>query len=227
VLRRAWASAGEVGAAALGTLLIAVGLLINAASAESSSGSSVSSVVGAVGIGTWALVAISRAARRSLAEHEAAERGMPLPRQAALWLFAAAGLFVLAIGSGLTPDFISRGTGVAAGLTEAAGVTILLGTLAAARSQGSLPSRAGSVAFAGLVILVAAFSAAAFVSGVVFGADATLTGLRVGAAIVVAIEAIAVAVLGLAGWTRTHEITSEPSPITSSGGTSRPTAMGK
>jgi len=208
LLRRGtWASASEVGAGALGTLLIAIGMLINATSAESNPASS---VVSAVGVGVWALLALSRAARRSLAGQESASEGIAVPREGMLWLLAAVGLFILAIGSSLTPDFISKGTGVAAGAVEAVGVAILFGALAAARAQGRLPSRATPVTLAGLASLAAAFAAAAGVSGAVFGPNATLAGLRTGVLIVVVIEMGAVVVLGLAAWMRVREAVTLP-----------------
>ncbi len=210
VLRRAWGGVCEVGAGALGTLLVATGMLINATSAESSSASS---VVGAVGVSVWALLVLSRAARRSLAEQEAANEGTAtLPRQGMLWLLAASGLFVLAIGSGFTPDFISKGIGITAGVVEAVGVAILFGALAGAWAQGSLPSRAAPVMLAGLASLAVAFAAAAAVSAVVFGPNATLAGLRAGVSIAVATEMIAVAVLGLAAWARVREVAVAPMP---------------
>jgi hypothetical protein len=211
LLRGAWASACEVGTGALGALLITIGMLINATSAESNPASS---VVSAVGVGVWALLALSRAARRSLSGQEPASEGMgPMPREGMLWLLAAAGLFILAIGSSLTPDFISKGIGVAAGAVEAVGVAILFGALAAARAQGGLPSRAAPVTLAGLASLAVAFAAAAGVSGAVFGPDATLAGLRAGVLIVVAIQMAAVVVLGLSAWLRVREAVAQP-PMT-------------
>ena len=208
LLRGAWASACEVGAGALGALLITIGMLINATSAESNPASS---VVSAVGVGVWALLALSRAARRSLTGQESvSETPTPMPREGMLCLLAAVGLFILAIGSSLTPDFISKGTGVAAGAVEAVGVAILFGALAAARAQGRLPSRATPVTLAGLASLAAAFAAAAGVSGAVFGPNATLAGLRTGVLIVVVIEMGAVVVLGLAAWMRVREAVTLP-----------------
>ena len=208
LLRDAWAGACEVGAGALGALLITIGMLINATSAESNPASS---VVSAIGVGVWALLALGRAARRSLTGQEpASDRPTPMLREGMLWLLAAVGLFILAIGSSLTPDFISKGTGVAAGAVEAVGVAILFSALAAARAQGRLPSRATPVTLAGLAILAAAFAVAAGVSGAVFGPNATLAGLRTGVLIVVVIEMGAVVVLGLAAWMRVREAVTLP-----------------
>ena len=48
------------------------------------------------------------------------------------------------------------------------GVSVLLGVLAAARTEGYLPSRAAPVALADLVILAVAFASFAVMSGIVF-----------------------------------------------------------
>jgi hypothetical protein len=204
VLQRAWEGVWEIVAGTLGTLIIAIGLLISAVFAQSSSASN---IVGAVGFGVWALLVLSRAARRSLAEQGAASDGRTAPpRQAILWLVAASGILLLAIGFGFTPDISSKAIGIAAGCLEAVGVSVLLGALAAARTEGYLPSRAAPIALGGLVILAVAFASFAVVSGVVFGPNATLTGIRVGIPIAITIELIAVATLGFAAWTRVREL---------------------
>jgi hypothetical protein len=212
ILRSAWAAAAEVAAAALGILLLAIGLISSAASNGSSPAGP---VTGAVGIGIWALLVLSRAARASLGEqgpaHEAAQgAGTAAPagqgdyrRQADLWLSAAIGLFVLAIGYGLTAAPGSRGAGVASGLLEAVGVAALAGSAAAARSRGLLRSRPVPSALTGLVILTVSFLAAAIVAGLAFG---TLTALGAGLAVVTAVELAGVAALGLAAWTRVREL---------------------
>ncbi|HTZ30788.1 MAG TPA: hypothetical protein VMC83_42765 [Streptosporangiaceae bacterium] len=64
VVRSEWTAAAEIAAAALGTLLLMIGLLAAAASNGSSTAGPVTS---AVGIGIWALLVLSRAARASLA----------------------------------------------------------------------------------------------------------------------------------------------------------------
>jgi hypothetical protein len=195
VLRREWAGGLEAGAAALGTLLITIGLLATAASNGSNPAAA---VIGAVGIGIWALLVLSRAARTSLAE-----QGGTGPHQAELWLAAAVGLFVFAIGYGFTSAANSRGPGIAAGLLEAAGMAVLAGSLVAARARGSLRSRPVPGTLAGLALLAASFLAAAIVAGL---APGTLTALGAGLAVIAAIELAAAVVLGLAAWTRVREL---------------------
>jgi hypothetical protein len=208
VLRSEWVASAEIAAAALGTLLPTIGLL---ASAASNGSSPAASVIGAVGIGIWALLVLSRAARASLAEQGPAH-GTPATvpgsqgdrgRQADLWLAAAISLFILAIGYGFTSAASSRGPGIAAGLLEAAGVAVLAWSVAAARSRGLLHSRPVLGALTGLGLLTVSFLAAAIVAGLAFGA---LTALGVGLAVVTAVELAGVVALGLAAWTRVREL---------------------
>ena len=212
VLRSEWVAGAEIAAAALGTLLLVIGLLVSAAS----NGSSTEAVVtGAVGIGIWALLVLSRAARVSLAEqgptHNVAQgAGTAVPggqggdgRQADLWLAAAIGLFVLAIGYGLSSAAGSRGPGIAAGVLEAAGVAALAGSVAVGRSRGLLRSRPVPAVLTGLALLAVSFLAAAIVAGLAFG---TLTALGVSLVVVTAIELAGVAVLGVASWTQVREL---------------------
>jgi hypothetical protein len=207
VLRRRWDSAWESGVAAVGTLLVTIGLLIDATSQEREIPSE-SSVVGAVGFGIWALLVLSGAARRSLREQAAASGGASLPRQSIIWLVAAIGLAVLAVGWGLTPT--SAGIGIAAGVLGAVGIAIVLGGLASARVLGYLPSRAVPAVLAGLAALVVAFAAEAVVAGILFGSSATLTDLRVSVPVALTIELIAVASLGIAAWLRIAELVVGP-----------------
>ena len=212
ILRSEWAAGAEIAAAALATLLLVIGLLVSAASNGSSPEAAVTS---AVGIGIWALLVLSRAARASLAEQGPAHSlargaGTSIPgsqgghgRQADLWLTAAIGLFVLAIGYGFTAAASSRGPGIAAGLLEAAGLAVVAASVAAARSRGLLSSRPVPSALTGLALLAVSFLAAAIVAGVAFG---TLTGLGAGLAVVTAFELAGVAALGLAAWTRLREL---------------------
>ena len=220
VLRSEWAAGVEIAAAALGTLLLAIGLISTAASNGSSP---VGPVTGAVGIGIWALLVLSRAARTSLAEQgpvggaaggtrstglggeggaPAAEGGHRRQGQADLWLAAALGLFVLAIGYGST-SAPGRALGIAAGLLEAVGVAVLAGAIAAARSRGRLRSRPVPSTLTGLALLAVSFLAAAVVAGLAFG---TLTARGAGLAVVTAVELAGVAALGLAAWTRVREL---------------------
>jgi hypothetical protein len=209
IVRSEWVAGAEIGAAALGTLLLAIGLLATAASSGSSSAGP---VAGAVGIGIWALLVLSRAARASLAEqgpgHAAARAAVPGSQgggahQADLWLAAAVGLFVLAIGYGFTSAGGSRGPGIAAGLLQAIGIGVLAGSVASARSRGLLHSRPVPAALAGLALFAVSFLAAAIVAGLAFS---TLTALGAGLATVTAIELAAVAALGVSAWTRVREL---------------------
>jgi hypothetical protein len=199
-----WDAAAEVAAAALGTLLFMIGL---AALAASDGSSPAAAVTEAVGLGVWALLVLSRAARTSLAEQG------PLPavaqaapgargRQADLWLAAAIGLFALAIGYGFTSAG-STGPQVAAGVLQAAGAGALAGSVAIARSRHLLSSRPVPVVIAGLALLAVSFLAYAIVAGLAFG---TLTALGAGLAIVTAVELAAIVALGLAAWTKLREL---------------------
>jgi len=198
ILRSEWAGGVEIAAAAVGTLLITVGLL---AAAASNGSSSAAPVTVAVGIGIWALLVLSRAARTSLAEKGAARAARPL--QSELWLATAVGLFVLAIGYGLTAAANSQGPAIAAGLLEAIGVATLAGSVATARSHGWLGGHPVSAVLAGLSLLAVSFLAAAIEAGV---GPSTLTAQGVGLGIVAAIELAAFVVLGLAAWTRVREL---------------------
>lgn len=195
VLRSEWIGGFEVAAAALGTLMIMIGLLASAASNGNSPGAA---VIGAVGIGAWALLVLSRAARTSLAEQTTAHKP-----QADLWLAAAVGLLVLAIGYGFTSAGGSRGPGIAAGILEAAGVATLAGSLVEARKRGYAQTRPVPGVLVGLALLGISFLAAAIVAGL---APASLTALGAGLAVAAAIELAAVVVLGLATWTRVREL---------------------
>jgi hypothetical protein len=209
IVRTEWVGGLEIAVVALGTLLLTVGLL---ATAASNGASSAAPVTGAVGIGIWALLVLSRAARTSLEEKGTGTAAEPLPSQ--LWVAAAAGLFVLAIGYGLTAGANSRGPAIAAGLLQAVGVAVLGGSVAAARSRQWLRGRPARAVLAGLLLLAASFLAAAIVAGLALG---TLTAQGAGLAIVAAIELAGFVVLGLAAWTRLRELYSEqpgtPAPL--------------
>jgi hypothetical protein len=211
IVRSEWAAAAEIAAAALGTLLFTVGQVAYAASDGSSPAAA---VTGAVGIGVWALLVLSRAARVSLAEQGPAygtaqaelNAGLGVGvrrRQADLWLAAAVGLFLLAIGYGITSAGGSEGPGIAAGVLEAAGAATLAGSVAAARSRQLLDSRPVPSVLIGLVLLAISFLAYAIVSGLDFS---TLAALGVSFTIIIAIELAGIVALGLAAWTRVREL---------------------
>ena len=196
IVRSEWAAGAEMAAAALGTLLLMIGLLAAAASNGSSTAGPVTS---AVGIGIWALLVLSRAARASLAEQGP---GRGAGHQADLWLAAAIGLFVLAIGYGFT-SAASEGAGIAAGILQAAGLGVLAGSMAAARSRGLLHAHPVPSVIVGLVILAVSFLAAAIVAGLTLS---TLTALGAGLTVITAIELAGIVALGLAAWTRLREL---------------------
>ncbi|HZR50642.1 MAG TPA: hypothetical protein VFB06_14100, partial [Streptosporangiaceae bacterium] len=191
------------GAAA--TLLIAIGWLIDATTTEASSAAY---VLQGVGIGIWALLALGLAVLRSLAE-QAAESGeaSKRPHYAGLWLIAAIGLALLAVGTSFTLNPLDNGTAMAAGVLQAAGTGVLCGAVTTARLRGYVNSRPAAIAEGGLGILACSGAAVAVVGGLVFGADVTLTGVRIGMSIAIAIQLAAVAVLSLAGWVRVRELT--------------------
>lgn len=192
-VRREWPQAAEIAAIAVGALLVTIGWLTIAASNSDPGGA----VVSAVGIGVWSLLALSRAARTSLAER-GARGGL-----AELWLLAAGGLFVLAIGAGLTSAANSRGPAVAAGCLEAVGIAALAVSLSVARTRGHLTSRPAAGVWLALVLLAVSFLATAIVMAVSIG---SITALGVALAITTAIALAGAVILGLAAWTRLTEL---------------------
>jgi len=200
------ASAAELGVAAAATLLITIGTLVGATSDGSSSATD---VLEAVGIGVWAALVLVRAGRLSLAEQAAGARS----RQVSLWVAAAGGLFMFAIGSGFTTDITDKGTGIAAGLLQATGIAALCGAVAVARASGFFPASPARVTISGLAIVAAGYLAAAIVAAVVFGiGDFTLTRVRVGMSVIAAIQFLGIAVLGWAAWERVRGLAPQASP---------------
>jgi hypothetical protein len=192
VLRSEPMAALEVAVVAVGALFVVIGSL-TAAAYDDSGGT----VTGAVGIGIWALLVLSRAARTSLAEN--GSRG----GLAELWLLAAGGLFVLAIGYGLSSAATSTGPAVAAGLLEAVGAAALAACLFVARSRGRLTSKPATAAVAGLATLAASFLATGIVAGVSFS---SLSGEGDALAVTGVIALAAVVLLGVAAWIRVTEL---------------------
>ncbi len=186
-LRRRWAELAEGAGASVATFLVALGLLVSALDAPR--GSAAGNVVAAVGIGGWALLATTRAARRSFAELLAPAG----PRQAPLWLAVAGGLVLLAVGVGLPPPtFRQAALAAAAGAVVAVGVAAVAGALLVARAQGMIVARGFPTLAGALWTLVAASVARAAAAGAVLGPGASLTGIRVGFAVA--------AYLAMAGW---------------------------
>jgi hypothetical protein len=110
---------------------------------------------------------------------------------------------MFAIGSGFTTDITDKGTGIAAGLLQAAGMAALCGAVAIARASGFFRASLARVAISGLAIVAAGYLAAAIVAAVVFGiGDFTLTRVRIGMSVIAAIQLLGIAVLGWAAWAR-------------------------
>jgi hypothetical protein len=244
-----WVAGAELAAAALGTLLLTIGEVTFAASNGNSSSAT---VVSAVGIGIWALLVLSRAARASLVEqgpgygavnhgagnHGAGNHGAAVPDgadygavpgtpggpglpaaapgtssaipglparagRADLWLIAAVGLFVLAIGYGLGSAADSTGSAVAADLLQAIGVGLLAWSLVHARSRQQLNSHPAPVVIVGLALLALSLVAYGVVAGASFS---SLTALGAGLTVATAIYLAGVVALGWAAWTRVREL---------------------
>ena len=196
VTRSAWVAAAEITAVALGALLLTVGFLDSAASGGSSSAAPVTS---AVGIGLWALLVLSRAARANLAEQSAGSAVV----QSDLWLGAAGGLFVLAIGYGITAAADSTAPGVAGGVLEAVGAGALTWAIYTARTRRMLDSKPVASVLAGLGLFAASFLVGAVVAGLGFR---TASALSIGLTVVTTVELAAIVALGLAAWTRVAEL---------------------
>jgi hypothetical protein len=215
IVRSEWVAGAEIAVAALGTLLLTIGMASLAASNGSSAAASVTS---GVGIGVWALLVLSRAARASLAEQgpglsaaQGTQGAVPSGAggigrrggRAELWLTAALGLFALAIGYGLTSAASSAGPGVAGGVLQAIGVAGLATSVAVARSRQWLNSPPVPAVLAGLALLAVSFLAAGIVAGLSFS---TLTALGAGLTVVTGVELAAVVALGLAAWAKVREL---------------------
>lgn len=215
VLRARRQAVAEMATGAVATLLIAIGWLINA---TTTAANSAAYVLQAVGIGIWALLALGVAALRSLSEQAAdSEDAVRGPRYAALWLIAAIGLVLLAVGSGFTLDPLDQGTAIAAGVLQAMGAGVLCGAVTVACIRGCLSSGPVAITQIGLGLLAGAGVAIAVTGGLVFGPDATLTGIRAGMSTATTIQLAAIAVLGLAGWIRVRELAAGARSARSSG----------
>ena len=234
VLARNWVAAAETGGAVLGTLLLSVGLLIVAAAGDQDQGAH---VVAAVGIALWAAVAVARAARLSLAGAAgipsgsagipSGSAGIPsgsagIPsgaagsisgsapqREALLWLIAAGGLAVLAIGWGFDPNLGGKAIAIAAGVLLTVGFGTLCACLGVGRADGHLGSRVFPAALTGLALLAGSAVAFTGVAAADFGGDVSgsVTGLRAGLAVTAAIELAGVVALGIAAWLRVRDLT--------------------
>lgn len=135
----------------------------------------------------------------------------------AFGLTAAIGLVLISVGAGFTLDPLDQGTAIAAGVLQAAGAGVLYSAVTVACVRGYLNSRPAAVAQVGLGLLAGSGAAVAVVGGLVFGPDVTLTGIRAGMPIAIAIQLAAVAVLGLAAWIRVRELAAGAHSARSSG----------
>ncbi len=190
----------ELGVAVVATLIITVAELVNAASTSAASGAAVTR---AVGIGLWALLVLSRAARYNLASQQHPGAADLL---AQLWLMAAGGVLLFAIGSGFSPTVTDRGTGIAAGLIGAAGLILIAMALVRARSRGLMRTRPVETVVIGLIVLAASGLGDAIVAGIVFTPHATLKGLRIGVSIAEFVALAGIAILAFAAWQRLAEL---------------------
>ena len=229
VLAKNWVAVAEVGVGMAGVIIIAAGYLINAATSENSA--STADILQGIGFGVLALLVLGHAAQRSLEEQDVSAR----PRQAALWLAAAAGLATLAVGASLTPTIDSKGLAIAAGILLAFGTGILAGVLITASAGGF---RMAGSAIAGLILLSVGYIGATIVAGMVYGPEAGTNwlngalGLRIGPSIVETISTLGFLMLALAAWTqvrrltgsgRSRAVTGSPSDTPSPGHLSPPT----
>lgn len=196
VLEKSWPDAWEIWGAAAATLLITIAFLLNALRSSNTA----AHALRAAGVGAWAVLLLSRAARCSLKEHRAVDPAGP--HQADLWLVASAALAILAVGSGLTPSVDNKGTALAAAIVSAAGIALLGGAIWIARTRAYLKSPSALTVLMALAVLTASFVADAIVAGIVFGQNATLQGIRIGIPVATTIELVGVAVLGSAAWQR-------------------------
>ena len=189
----------ELGVALVATLLISVASLVTA---SSSSSHSAADVVGAIGVGLWAMLVFSRAARYNLADQATGATSS----LASLWLLASGALVLLAIGSGFDVGLTDQGLGIAQGILEALGVGGVALVLITSRSKGMLMVRSVETATVALLLLAAGFVASAVVSGIVFTPHGTLKGLRIGVSITIGIEAIATVGFVFAAWQQVGQL---------------------
>jgi len=217
-VRRRWRELWEVAGAELATFVIAVGLLVSAAT--SPGGSQGANIVSAVGFGMWAALLTVKAAQRSLLERVRTDR----VRQAPLWIAAAAGTLLIAVAAGLpNASDGDRGLALATALMWMIGLAALAGVLVVAHRQQLIVSRRSSELVAGLWTLVASYAASAIVAGAVFGPFPSLTGVRTGVAVASVIAVLAFGLLALAAWDRLRDLSlleTGPPPFEAAGGSS-------
>jgi hypothetical protein len=205
-----WSDLLEVGGAAVATLVFTIGTLLNATKSQGQSSSG--SVVGAVGVGLWALLLVAVAARRAttrqystpqpftpqpLMPQAAGQQPISRPNEEApLWLVAAGGLILASISTGLSSY---GGQGIASGVLLAVASVALLVAVAVARSKGLFTSPVTSTAVAGLGFFVA-FGVAGAVSAAVLESATSLTAIKAVLSVYYFLEGLAFLGLGLAAW---------------------------
>jgi len=205
VIRDAFGAA-EAGAVALGALMITIGNLVTAISLRSDT----SSVLGAIGLGIWGLLAFVTAARRSQVLAPSGQRPINPDRQVPLWIVAGGALVVLAVGAGFAYDVSDQGTSIASGVIQASGAAVLAVVVALAGKDESVKASAVLWVVVALALLAAEGIAAAIVAGVDFGPSGTLTGLRVGVSITAALTSLSFAAFAIAAYLRAQDIASLP-----------------
>ena len=200
-VRRRWREIWEVVAAAMATFVIALGLLVDAAT--SPAGSLGANIVAAVGFGGWVVLLTVKAAERSLEERL---RTAPR-RQAVLWLAASIGTLLVAVGAGLpNASAEDKGLALAGALLWMLGLAVVAFALALARRRRLIVSRRYPELAAGLWTLVSAFAAAAIVAGAVFEPLPSLTGVRAGVALAMTFQVAGFTILAFAAWDRLRDL---------------------
>jgi hypothetical protein len=119
---------------------------------------------------------------------------------------AGAGIVLLAIGYAMSANASSTSVAVTAGLLEAAGAAAITFSVAAlVHPGGYLRAAPGKplwlrTLMAGLMLLFIGFITQAFVSGVIYSGNASLTAIRTGPAVAYALQFLGFAMLGAAAW---------------------------
>lgn len=202
---RQWTSLQEIGVAAISTLMIAIGFLINASSSPPSVNNT-GNIVAAIGFGGWAIVTVISAARHALVEQE-----IPAEvHQAVLRLGGAGALVLIAVSIGLpAPRLDQASLAIATEVVAAAGFSGLLLVLSLARSRSLIITRQFPTVALGLGLLVLGSIAYAVGSGIVFGPPPySIVSFRIALAIPAFIEALAFLVLAWAAFGRFAELSS-------------------
>ncbi len=201
MLEQRWNDIWEVAGATVATLLLAIGHLL--AATEVTSGSNSGAVVAAIGYGGWALVALGVAARRSVAEHKASQ-AVP---QSVYWIVAAVALVLVAVGTGLPPASFGDSTPeVVGGILAAIGIGGILAAIVAAKARGQVVTQVFGTLAASLGLLSLAKLGVGISSAIIYSASTSLTELKIGSIIPLAIEVIGFIVLAVAAFQRSVEV---------------------